>query len=114
MFHGPGKRFLWPRILYSYKGVKHPIIVIHGFEFKKERQMGQKGIWCCKQKDRYKCRARAITYNHIVEMRRFSHNHGPSFKGDLSLCRQQTVTFAHPLKGPIKENPDWEIYQHML
>ncbi|XP_018573611.1 protein tramtrack, beta isoform isoform X30 [Anoplophora glabripennis] len=68
-------------VVYFSRGLKHPILILNDFEFKIERQSATRVMWCCKAKDKLKCRARIVSFENVIQLRTIVHNHPPTFTG---------------------------------
>lgn len=71
-------------IVYFSRGLKHPILILNDFEFKIERQSATRVMWCCKAKDKLRCRARIVSFADVIQLRTIVHNHPPTFCGVYS------------------------------
>ncbi|XP_060525327.1 modifier of mdg4-like isoform X12 [Cylas formicarius] len=73
-------------VVYFRKGQKRPIMVIKNYEYKVERQTTPTNMsWCCITKEKYKCKARLVTFRNNVVIKYKYHNHDGTYKGDCTL-----------------------------
>ncbi|KAF7282362.1 hypothetical protein GWI33_002741 [Rhynchophorus ferrugineus] len=81
------------------KGQKRPIMVLGQYEYKVERQTTFTNMcWCCVAKEKYKCKARIITFHDNVVIKRRDHNHPPTFKGDCAMEPKSVIISYEPRK----------------
>ncbi|XP_076252131.1 uncharacterized protein LOC143191191 isoform X6 [Rhynchophorus ferrugineus] len=86
-------------IVYFRKGQKRPIMVLGQYEYKVERQTTFTNMcWCCVAKEKYKCKARIITFHDNVVIKRRDHNHPPTFKGDCAMEPKSVIISYEPRK----------------
>lgn len=74
-------------------------MILNSFEFKVERRLYNKSVWCCTLKDRLKCKARCVTYGKTLELKRIGHNHESTFKGQYEQLSSQVLNI---MQGKIR------------
>ncbi|CAG9822904.1 unnamed protein product [Phaedon cochleariae] len=83
---------LKPSIIHYIPGLKHRILVFKNFEYKKERNTPKRTMWCCTKKEKLKCKARVVTHGFKLILKNQSHNHPPTFQGDITKCQMEFAT----------------------
>ncbi|XP_018573599.1 protein tramtrack, beta isoform isoform X19 [Anoplophora glabripennis] len=78
-------------IVYFTAGKKNPIMIVDLYEFKIERKLPDKSLWCCTYNKRSKCRARCVTSGKTLEIRHAVHNHQATFKVGSREVASQTL-----------------------
>ncbi|CAH2013234.1 unnamed protein product [Acanthoscelides obtectus] len=59
-------------------GQKNHILMLDCCEYTVENTTKHRIMWCCAQKFKTKCRARVVTYGHMIYLKCTEHNHGPT------------------------------------
>lgn len=70
-------------------------MIINSYEFKVEKKLHNKSIWCCLLKDRIKCKARCITYGKTLELKGSSHNHECTYKRSYQNLSSQILNIFY-------------------
>ncbi|XP_030751949.1 protein tramtrack, beta isoform-like isoform X18 [Sitophilus oryzae] len=82
-------------IVYFTKAIKNPLLIIRNYEYKLERSRQDKNIWCCKNKEKYKCKARCISSGKVVHLRNSCHNHESS----VTITNEMSSAYLQVLLG---------------
>lgn len=87
------KLILFLGTIYFCVGRKHPKIVLNGYEFRMRPipDSLNKTLWICTQEPKTKCKVRLQSSGNQLFVKNVAHNHVPSFKGNLSELKSQTV-----------------------
>lgn len=89
-------------VVYFTKAVKNPLLILRNYEYKVERKTAGRNVWCCKRKEKYRCKARCVTFGNVVQIRNGVHNHDNKvvLTNDM-VSRYVTVVFgkSHYLLG---------------
>lgn len=79
-------------------------MILDNYEFKLQQRSETKSIWRCTQADRYKCKAKFMSFGKTVRIKSsVPHTHGPTFKGDPNALHYQAVNieYSEKLRDPL-------------
>ncbi|XP_076252180.1 pre-mod(mdg4)-O [Rhynchophorus ferrugineus] len=83
-------------IVYFYHSRKYPILILNNYEYKIETRKADKSFWCCKAKDRYRCKARLLSWGKTLSVKTSAnHNHPPDFNGSFEKCTPQLLNVEY-------------------
>lgn len=78
--------------------------MLRNFEYRIESTTPQKTRWCCRTKERLRCRSRLLSEGQTIHVTNFEHNHLPTFDGVFEKLHSQFVTlkFYPPKEPPVR------------
>ncbi|XP_076252143.1 uncharacterized protein LOC143191191 isoform X17 [Rhynchophorus ferrugineus] len=75
------------KIVYFYHCRKYPMLVLEQYEYKVDNRTSQKVVWCCKEKEKKRCKARILTSGDTLWIKSsVKHNHKSTYSGTYYGC----------------------------
>nr|CAH7732218.1 unnamed protein product [Callosobruchus chinensis] len=71
-------------------------LVFGSYEYKLERRFHNRLAWSCRNKEKFKCKARCYTYrdSNVIEIRYDVHNHSYNVKADVRQMATKKCTLV--------------------
>lgn len=75
--------------IYIAHGRKNPILILNDYEFKVETRTAEKSYWCCKMKNKYRCKCRLLSWGSTLYIKSsVDHCHPPPDCDSLPISRK--------------------------